>query len=246
MPNPSSPIEPANGHPRTVIVCLPPDTAADWFTSSLAPSPALADHVDAPIELQARFPVRRRPVLGWLGARWSTHRLLAPQRRRGAVSRAAGGRVARLDLRLAGQAAWLDATARWTAWRHLTRGLRQPTPWEAYLRRHQAKPDRLSLDEARRMFLRQPAVAAMLAHNAIPAQRHLLDPDEIDAYQAGPRAYATRHMLTAVAGDAMLTADGQWLEPASPAFTDVIAYLHRAAGHLHDLPRRAQIVALAA
>jgi hypothetical protein len=52
-------------------------------------------------------------------------------------------------------------------------------------------------------------------------------------------------MLAAVAGDAMLTADGHWLEPASPAFTDVLAYLHRAAGHLYALPRRAQIVALA-
>jgi hypothetical protein len=242
MSNPSSPADPPTAQPRTVIVCLPPDPAADWFTTSLA----VADHLDGSAELQTRFPVRHRPFLGWLATRWTARRLLAAQRRRGTVSRAAGGRIGRLDLRLAGQAAWLDATARWTIWRHLTSGLRPATPWETYVRRHQAKPDRLSLDDARRMFLRQPAVAAMLAHNAIPGQRHLLDPDEVDAYQAGPQAYATRHMLAAVAGDAMLTADGKWLEPASPAFTDVLAYLHRAAGHLHTLPRRAQIVALAA
>jgi hypothetical protein len=241
MSNAVSPAVPANRHPRTVIVCLPPDHAADWFTASLA----VADHLHGSAVLQVRFPVRHRRILGWLATRWTARWLLAAQRRGGAVSRAAGGRLGRLDLRLAGQAAWLDAAARWAVWRKVTGGLRQPAPWETYLRRHQAKPDRLSPHEARRMFLRQPAVAAMLAHNAIPAQRHLLDPDELDAYQAGPHAYATRHMLAAVAGDAMLTADGRWLEPASPAFTDVLAYLHRAAGHLHALPRHAQIVALA-
>lgn len=84
----------------------------------------------------------------------------------------------------------------------------------------------------------------MLAHNAIPAQRHRLDPDEVDAYQAGPGAYATRHMLTAVAGQGMLTADGQWLEPASEAFTDIRAYLQQAAAHLHGLTRHHQVIAL--
>jgi hypothetical protein len=31
--------------------------------------------------------------------------------------------------------------------------------------------------------------------SAIPNARHLLDPYEVDAYQAGPHAYATRHQL---------------------------------------------------
>jgi hypothetical protein len=222
-----------------VIVCLPADATADWFTSSMA----LADHLDGPAELATRFPVRHLPVIGWITC-WIPHRLVGARRRRGVVTRAAGGRIGRLGLRLAGQAAWLEATARWTVRHHLTRGLPRARPWEDYQRRHHARPDRLSLHDARRMFLRQPAIAAMLAHNAVPGQRHQLDPDEVDAYQAGPQAYATRHMLTAVAGDAMLTADGQWLEPASEAFTDVIAYLQHAAGHLHRLPRRHHIVAM--
>jgi hypothetical protein len=35
--------------PRTVIVCLPADATADWFTTSLA----LADHLDSPADLAA-------------------------------------------------------------------------------------------------------------------------------------------------------------------------------------------------
>jgi hypothetical protein len=241
-PNPNGPNGAADeSEPRTVIVCLPADATADWFTASMA----LTDHLDDPAELTACFPVRRRPLIGWITC-WTARHLIGARRRLGVVTRAAGGRVGRLDLRLAEQTAWLEATARWAAWHQATRGLRPALPWEHYRRRHEAKPDRLSLDQARRMFLRQPAIAAMLAHNAVPGQRRQLDPDEVDAYQAGPRAYATRHMLAAVAGQGMLTADGQWLEPASEAFTDVLAYLHQAAACLHALPRHAQIVAMAA
>lgn len=105
-------------------------------------------------------------MIGWV-TRWLGRHLIGVHRRRGAVSRAAGGRIGRLDLRLAGHAAWLEATARWATWQQVTRGLRPALPWEHYLRRHEAKPQQLRLTEARRMFLRQPAIAA----NARP-QRH--------------------------------------------------------------------------
>jgi hypothetical protein len=55
----------------------------------------------------------------------------------------------------------------------------------------------------------------------------------------------TDPLPTPVRADRLRLRGGHWLEPASPAFTDVLAYLHRAAGHLYALPRRAQIVALA-
>ena len=102
----------------------------------------------------------------------------------------------------------------------------------------------MSLDEARRRFLAQPRIQAMEIANAVPGAHHHLDPYEVDAYQAGHHAYATRHCLTAVAGDAMLTTDGQFLQPASEAFTDVIAYLTKAAGHVHQLKPRHQLVAM--
>ncbi len=75
------------------------------------------------------------------------------------------------------------------------------------------------------MFLHQPAVSAMLAHNAVPTARH---PYDLDSFQAGHVAYATRHMLAAVAGDAMLTADGRFLQPASGSFVDVLTCLKEA------------------
>jgi hypothetical protein len=225
--------------PRTVIVCLPAGAPGDWLTATVA----AADHLPGPAQLACRFPVRHRRLVGWL-TRFLGYALIGARHRHGVVATAAGGRLGRLNLRLAGQAAWLDACARWAVWQLVTRGLRHASPWEHYLDRHQARPGELSLEQARRMFLRQPAIAAMLAHNAIPGTGHQLDPYEIDAYQAGVHAYATRYMLTAVAGDAMLTADGQWLEPATDAFTDVLAYLQPAAGHLRRLGRRHRIVAL--
>jgi len=121
---------------------------------------------------------------------------------------------------------------------------REASPWEHFLRRHQVDPKAMSLDEARRRFLAQPRIQAMEIANAIPGTTHHLDPYEVDAYQAGHHAYATRHQLAAIAGDAMLTADGQFLQPASDAFTDVIAYLKQAAGHVHQLGRRHQLVAM--
>jgi hypothetical protein len=115
------------------------------------------------------------------------------------VTQAAGGRLRRLDLPQARQVAWVEATARWAAWRQVVAGLKPATLWQVHLRRHRQTPEKFGLPEARRAFLAQPAAAAMLAHNAIPGARQL-DPYELDAYQAGQRAYATSHMLAATCG----------------------------------------------
>jgi hypothetical protein len=223
--------------PRTVIVCLPADNGPGW----LAATATVAGHTDNPPTLVPLFPARRglfRFLAGLAG-----RRLLGPVRRHGRVAYAAGGRLRRLDLTQAGQAAWLTATARWATWAQVTAGLKPATPWQVYERRHRQTPDKFSLPDARRAFLAQPAVAAMLAHNAIPGARPL-DPHELDAFQAGQRAYATCHMLAATCGHAMLTTDGTWLQPEGEAFTDRVAYLQTAAAHLHQLPRSATVVAL--
>jgi hypothetical protein len=223
--------------PRTVIVCLPADSGTDWLTATTT----VAEHTDNPPTLAPVFPVRRGPFR--FLSRFTGRRLLAAVRRHGLVTHAGGGRLRRLNLPQAGQAAWLEATARWATWRQVTTGLKPATPWQVYLRRHRQAPDKFSLPEARRAFLTQPAVAAMLAHNAIPGTRQL-DPHELDAYQAGQRAYATCYMLAATCGQAMLTTDGEWLQPEGDSFTDRLAYLQQAAAHLHQLPRSATIVAL--
>ena len=224
--------------PRTVIVCLPADSGPDWLTATTT----VAGHTDTPPQLAAVFPVRRR----WfrLLARFTGRRLLGVVRHQGLVAYAAGGRLRQLNLPRAGAQGWLEATARWVTWRQVVTGLNPATAWQVYLRRHRQAPDKLSLPEARRAFLAQPAVAAMLAHNAVPGAR-VLDPYEIDAYQAGQRAYATCYMLAATCGHAMLTTDGAWLQPETDTFPDRLAYLRQAAAHLHHLPRSATVVALA-
>jgi hypothetical protein len=224
--------------PRTLIVCLPAGTA-DVVTATAA----VADHVDGIPQLALRFPVRHRWLIGWV-TRWLTYWLVGARRRSGVVTWAAGGRISRLNLTGATGNAYLAAAARWAYWKQVTAGTREASPWEHFLRRHRADPKAMSLDEARRRFLAQPRIQAMQIANAVPGRHHHLDPDEVDAYQAGHHAYTTRHQLAAVAGDAMLTTDGQFLQPASEAFTDVIAYLNQAAGHVHRLGRRQQLVAM--
>lgn len=223
---------------RTVIVCLPATSGeVDWLSASAA----VAHHTDTPANLATIFPTRRRRLADWLRW-WRRRRLLAPTRHsRG--SYAAGGRVDQLDLRRAEQQAWLTATARWATWRQVTTGLKAASGWQYYQRRHRQAPERFSLPDARRAFVHQPAIAAMLAHNAIPGAVQL-DPYEVEAYQAGQRAYATCHMLAAACGHAMLTADGVWLQPESGSFADQLTYLKLAAAHLHALPGGATIVAL--
>ena len=224
--------------PRTVIVCLPAEDGTGWLTATTT----VAAHTDQPPTLAPVFPVRRGLFRLW--SRLAGRRLLGALRRHGLVTHAAGGRLRRLNLAAAGQAAWLEATARWATWRHITAGLKTASPWQIYERRHRQAPDKFSLPEARRAFLAQPAVAAMLAHNAIPGARRL-DPYELDGFQAGQRAYATCRMLAATCGHAMLTTDGAWLQPDGDTFTDRLAYLQQAAAHLHQLPRTATVVALA-
>jgi hypothetical protein len=225
---------------RTLIVCLPDDTT----TSMLSAATVIGDHVDGPALLHPVFPVRHRRLVGWL-TRWLTYFLIAPRRRRtGTIVRAAGGRKGRLDLAGAARTGFLTAAARWAYWQRVVAGTRPAAPWEHYLARHQATPERLSLHEARRRFLSQPRIQAMRIASAVPGARFQLDPYEVDAYQAGPHAYATRHQLAALAGDAMLTTTGEFLQPASGSFADVTDYLRKAAGHLHALGRRQQVIAL--
>jgi hypothetical protein len=224
--------------PSTVIVCLPPrdgDTTAHW----LAATTAVAGHTDAPPTLTAIFPVRRRR----LATGWGHRQLLGITGSNGHGAYAAGGHVKQLDLPRAAQAGWLEATCRWATWQQVTTGLKPAGPWHLYQRRHRQAPDRFALSDARRGFLNQPLVAAMLAHNAVPGAWQL-DPFEVDAYQAGQRAYATCHMLAATCGQAMLTTAGTWLQPAGDTFADKLNYLRQAAAHLHHLPATATIVAL--
>lgn len=230
----------ATTKPRNIIVCLPTNGGSDWSTAVAA----VGGHTSGPSAPSlARFPVRHRRLIGWV-TRWTTRHLLGAERHFGVVTHAAGGRRSRLHLEQAQHAAWYQAYARWAIWKQITNGLRQASGWDHFERRHAADPKNYPLETARKQFLAQPMISAMLAYNANPANRWTLDPYEVDAYLSGSQAYATRHMLSAVCGDAMFTTDGQWLEPDSNSFADVCAYLKQAADHIHRLNRRSMVVAM--
>jgi hypothetical protein len=91
--------------PRTVIVCLPAADGTDWLTATTT----VATHTDNPPTLVPVFPLRRGLFRFW--SRIAGRRLLGAACRHGLVTHAAGGRLRRLNLPQAGQAAWLEATA---------------------------------------------------------------------------------------------------------------------------------------
>lgn len=207
---------PAIATTRTVIVCFPANTDADWFTAS----EVVQHHLNASGTPVRRFPVRHRALLG-LFSRWSGTHLLDARRRFGAVVLAAGGRVNRLNLTSTVTRASTAATSRWRSWYHnIAQSTPVAKPWEDFLTQHRDHPDKLSRDEARRRFEAQPRVLAMIAMSDHPVAQHVFDPYELDAYQAGEATYVTLHWRTAIGGDALITAEGQLLQPQSPSLAD--------------------------
>ena len=227
--------------PRTVIVCFPAGTDADWFTAS----EVVEHHLNAAGMPVHRFPVRHRRLSGLI-TRWSTNHLLLAQRRFGAVNVAAGGRLARLDLTRVVTYASAVATARWRTWQHhIARSTPAARPWADFLAQHNANPDKVSFDEARRRFENQPRVLAMLALSAHPVAPHVFDPYELEAYQAGEATYVCLHWRTALAGDALITTEGQLLQPESQSLADRLRYLAHAATYIHRLRPAQRICAMA-
>jgi hypothetical protein len=226
---------------RIVVVCLPAGALVDWYTVCEA-----VDHHLATTGVAVhRFPVRHRRLTG-LVTRWSSRHLLHPWRRFGAVAYAAGGPVGRLDLTRVVAQTSAAASARWRAWQHqVARTTPSARPWEDFLAQHHANPDKVSLAEATRRFEAQPRVLTMLSLLAHPNAPYLFDPAELAAYQAGQAAYVCLHWRTAIAGDALITAEGQLLRPQGPTLADRLRYLQQAATYIHRLRRRQRMCALA-
>jgi hypothetical protein len=227
---------------RTVIVALPDGTGADW----LHVVQVLAWHDRPAVVPFVAFPVRRRRLLGWV-SRWTARQLLDPVRRRGAVTGAAGGRLSRLDLPRLASDARDHAAACWRAWQaHIAGATPAAKPWEHYRAEHQQAPSKLPLDQARRRFEAQPRVLAMLAYNSYPAAPHTFDVDDLAAFQAGEAVYVALAWQHALTGDALITPDGQLLEPASGTLADRLRYHADAARILTGLTRTQHLVAVKA
>ncbi|BEL05726.1 hypothetical protein Q0Z83_039170 [Actinoplanes sichuanensis] len=223
----------------TVVVCAAADRPLDWFTAS-----ELMDAHDLPSGTPCpHYPVRRRRLIGWF-SRWSAHHLIAAVRRNGAVTRTAGGRRNRLDLHLAARQAHRAALIRWRQWHRAVKGTPAARPWTHFLEQHRTDPDEVSYDEAVARFEAQPRVLAMLAYNAHPARPITLDPNELDAYQAGEDTYTVLHWQRAITGDMLVTADGRLLQPTSPTVADRLHYLREASAYLHRFPARGRLLAV--
>jgi hypothetical protein len=224
---------------HTVIVCAPADQPLDWYTAS-----ELMDDHDLPSGTPCpRFPVRRRRVLGWF-SRWSARHLTGTVRRLGAVTWTAGGRKSRLDLSLAAGHAHHTAVTRWRLWYHAVKGTPAARPWPYFLTQHQTDPATVTYSQAVDRFEAQPRVLAMLAHNTHPTRPVTLDPNELDAYQAGEATYTALHWQRAITGDMVITTDGRLLRPASGSVADRLRYLGEALAYLHRLPAHGHMIAV--
>ena len=229
---------------QVVTVCFAPGEDADWFSAS----EKVSDLLNANGTPARRFHVRHRRFIGWI-TRFLDYYLVDTARRFGAITKAAGGRKGRLDLNGAAVTAATQARLRWHAWNqymNTTPATAKPArTWEDFQAQHKADPKKISLDEARRRFEQQPRVLAMIAMSAHPTAAHTFDPYELDAYQAGEATYAALHWKTALAGDALITAEGQLLEPASPSLADRLRYLQKATSYLHGMRPNQRVCAVA-
>jgi hypothetical protein len=189
-------------------------------------------------------------ITGTASVRFWTIRRLRPRQRRALIAPAAGvpaacagGPLRLLDLDATGRGAALAANVGYRHWAEAVRGTRGATPWPVFRARHDGDPQRYPLARAQAEFRSQPRVQAMRLCTA--AGTVVLDPAELEAFQAGPVAYRAYRALTAVCADTLLTADGTALAPASDSLDDRTTYLHDATRHLAGLAAHHRILALA-
>ena len=218
---------------RTMIVCVP----AELPTQVLASTRQL----DRPLAVSGTSSARRwaKPTTGPLARR----HLIDP--RKGRPTYCAGGPLRLLDLPGMRHGAAMGAALRHQQWAHATHGTRPATSWPTFLQRHLNDPTKYPMDTATTDFERQPRVLAMRMHNAAhPTTSAQLDPHELEMFQAGPAAYANYHALWAVCTDALLTAEGTRMQPASAHFADQVTYLAHANRYLDSLDRSQRLLAV--
>jgi hypothetical protein len=230
--------------PRTIvlIVALPKGTPATWpRVAELTSRHGWAATAPAPL-----FPLRRKALTGW-ATRWSSRHLVEVTRHHDAAVRAAGGRIARLNLNQLAWHARCEAAARWRTWNaHAARGTSVAQTWDTYLAEHHRDPRKLPLAEACARFEAQPRVLAMLAYNSYPLAHEALPVKDLAAFQAGEAVYVSLHLHRALSRDALITPDGRVLQPASPALADALHYYTEAARIIAHLNPTQHLVAVRA
>ncbi|RLK24710.1 hypothetical protein DER29_2641 [Micromonospora sp. M71_S20] len=200
---------------RAMILCIPDEL----------PREALTAH-----QLDRNFGVQ-----GTLSAQfWAVPALRLWQHRqmislrKGRPASCAGGPAKLLDLDGMRQAAGMGAGIRHQLFSRVVHGTRNATAWHVYEARHLADPQEYPWDKAVADFNNQPRVNAIRMHNAATYGSGQISLAELEMYQAGFVAYQHHSALTAIAGDALITAEGAKLAPASDAMADRVTYLEQA------------------
>jgi hypothetical protein len=240
VPNPPAPAPTAaaNGQPlivrptatiTTMIVCLPDELSREPLTAH-----QLDRHFGVSGTLQPRFWAKPHLYL------WQLRHLIG---RAKAVKHqpeyCAGGPAKLLQLTGMRHAAGVGAGIRHQLWQQAVQGTKPAQPWVTFHTRHLAEPAKYSYEQAAADFWQQARISAMRAHSAanvgIP-----LAVDELEMLQAGVAAYQHYSAMTAICGDALLTAEGANLAPASDAFADRVTYLEQAVRYLAGIENTGQ------
>ena len=219
---------------RTMIVCVPDELPTQVLNSTRQ----LDRHLGVQATSYARF--WASPTVGW----WYRPQMIDLRKAKAGPRYCAGGPVRLLDLAGMRHGAAVGAGIRHQYWTAVVSGTRNATPWQTFLLRHLADPGKYPMATAQAEFEAQPRVLAMRMHNASAIGSVELDPYELEILQAGQAAYAHYHSMWSVCTDAVLTADGTLLQPASDAATHKVGYLSQAIRYVDNLDRDQRLLAV--
>lgn len=200
---------------RTMILCVPGEMPREALTLH-----QLDRNFGVQGTLAPRFWTRTALRL------WQHRQMISL--RKGRPAYCAGGPVKLLDLDGMLRAAGMGAGIRHQLFARIVHGTRNATPWHVYESRYLADPDEYPWEKAVADFNNQPRVNAIRMHNAATHGVGQISLAEMEMYQAGCMAYQHHSALTAVAGDALITAEGAKLNPASDTMADRVTYLEQA------------------
>ncbi len=213
----------------TMIVCLPDELSREPLTAH-----QLDRHFGVSGTLQLRF--WAKPNL----YPWQLRHLIGRAKSvKNQPGYCAGGPARLLQLTTMRHAAGLGAGIRHQLWQQAVQGTKPAQPWVTFHTRHLNDPGKYSYEQAAADFWHQARISAMRAHNAANAGVPLAI-DELEMLQAGTTAYQHYSAMTAICGDALLTAESAQLAPASDAFADRVTYLEQAVRYLAGIENTSQ------
>ncbi|MCY1141518.1 hypothetical protein OWR29_26270 [Actinoplanes sp. Pm04-4] len=213
----------------TMIVCLPDELSREPLTAH-----QLDPHFGVSGTLQPRFWAKPNLYL------WQLRHLIGRTKAvKNQPEYCAGGPAKLLQLTGMRHAAGVGAGIRHQLWQQTVQGTRPAQPWVTFHTRHLTEPTKYSYEQAAADFWQQPRISAMRAHNAANVGTPLAV-DELEMLQAGIAAYQHYSAMTAICGDALRTAEGANLAPASDAFANRVTYLEQAVRYLAGIENTGQ------